>query len=263
MIDAHLHLQDPRLCQTKELIAAMHQSGIRHCVVNGTSPDDWLKVHSLHQQHPNLIFPSYGLHPWHAESAAAHPNWLATLENFVGQSDFPAIGECGLDRWVKGWQRELQEPIFLEQIHLATRLNARLTIHILRAWGWFLDLLRAHKTPARGFLLHSYNGSCELLGELLDRGAYFSFSGHYLHERKQTQQEALRQIPLDRLLIETDAPDMTPPAAHISYPLADQLNHPANLPRIYAALSELLKVPLPKLTEQVTANFQQFFLTKD
>jgi len=227
--------------------------------VNGTSPDDWLAVERLSSEYPEFVIPSYGLHPW--KTPTSDEKWKATLSDLVTSSTLPCIGECGLDRWMEDPDKEAQEDAFLFQVDLANRLNAPLSIHVLRAWGWFMDLLRSHPFPERGFLLHSYNGSRELLPELIKRGAYFSFSGYYLHERKVKQQEVFKAIPLDRLLVETDAPDMLPPEHVITHPLGE-LNHPANLPSIAQHLAMLLEVDFDTLDNQLDRNFSDFFLKR-
>lgn len=259
MNDTHLHLQDIRFQDTEAVVKAMEYSGIRRCVVNGTYPDDWLGVQKLSSDYSDFIIPSYGLHPW--KTPCANDEWKTTLSDLVTHSPLACIGECGLDRWMKNPNKKAQEEAFLFQLELANQLNAPMSIHILKAWGWFIDLLRNHAFPERGFLLHSYNGSQELLPELIERGAYFSFSGYYLHERKIKQQEVFKAIPLDRLLVETDAPDMLPPEHVITHPL-DELNHPANLASITRHLAKLLDINFKTLENQLDTNFSDFFLKR-
>lgn len=273
MTDAHLHLQDPRISDIDSVITSMRETGITRCVVNGTSPADWGKVRSLANSHPDLITPSYGLHPW---KTPCEENWKPLLKEYLIGSNHsstapPCIGECGLDRWISNYDIKAQEDVFTYQLDLATELNAPITIHILKAWGWFLELLRerqkatscASLTTERGFLLHSYNGSAELIPELVEAGAYFSFSGYFLNANKTKVIETFRQVPLDRLLVETDAPDMLPPTYVISHPLQSnttEINHPANLSNIYHHLAEALGLSPEKLHNHVAENFSTFFL---
>ncbi len=260
MNDAHLHLQDPRLKDTSTIIQQMKAAGITRCVVNGTSPEDWARVEELNKSYPELVIPSYGLHPW--KTPQPDDTWKDQLKQKIQSNQYHAIGECGLDRWIKNPDRDAQEDAFLFQLELACMHNGPLSIHILKAWGWFMDLLRAHPFPERGFLLHSYNGSEELLPELIERGAYFSFSGYYLHEKKTKQQAVFKSIPRDRLLVETDAPDMLPPAHIVTHPLQPEspVNHPANLPSIAKHLADLLECDRDTLINQLDRNFSDFFL---
>ena len=264
MQDAHLHLQDLRLHDIDSIIEAMRATGIDRCVVNGTSPEDWQRVATLAKHHPDLIIPSYGLHPWKTPCAT---NWKPLLKRHLKNSEHPCIGECGLDRWIPNFDIKAQEEAFIYQLDLACELNAPITIHILKAWGWFLDILRDRKShhpnplPNRGFLLHSYNGSIELIPELIDAGAYFSFSGYYLNPNKKKQLDVFKEIPIERLLIETDAPDMLPPTQVITHPLT-HLNHPANLASIQQNLTDHLSINPRHLQSQFTKNFSRFFLSK-
>lgn len=250
MQDAHNHLQDRRFEGIREdVIITMLNHGVTRCVVNGTSPRDWPKVAALAAQYPKLIIPSFGLHPWQQPTNGWHEQLVTHLDSVP----HACIGECGLDRWIIDHDIDVQRAVFTAQLDLAEQRNLPLSIHCLKAWGILLEILESHALPERGFLLHSYAGSAELVPRLAKLGAYFSFSGHFLHERKQNVREAFMAVPPDRLLIETDAPDMLPPDHVIGHPLENQLNHPANLLGIHAAASDFLDV------SGVPENFSRFF----
>ena len=250
MQDAHNHLQDPRLEGIREdLITTMIAHGVSRCVVNGTSPEDWPQVAQLAELYPELIIPSFGLHPWKNPS----PNWQQQLTSYLDTVPHACIGECGLDRWIKGYDIELQREVFTAQLDLASQRNLPLSIHCLKAWGLLMEILESRPLPQRGFLLHSYSGPAELIPRLAELGAYFSFSGYFLHQRKQNVRDAFSSVPSDRLLIETDAPDMLPPDNGNDHPLENQLNHPANISKIHDEASAFLDV------SSVPKNFQRFF----
>ena len=250
MQDAHNHLQDPRFdgCR-EEIVATMIKSGITRCVVNGTSPEDWPQVARLAEQYPDIVIPSFGLHPWKKPSEG----WQEKLTDYLEKIPHACIGECGLDRWIKGHDIDLQKRVFTAQLQIAAERNLPLSIHCLKAWGQLLEILESRPLPERGFLLHSYSGSAELVPRLAVLGAYFSFSGHLLHPGKQKLRDTLMTVPTDRLLIETDAPDMLPPQHLVRHPLEHQLNHPANLESIHAAASDFLD------TSGVEENFARLF----
>ena len=254
MTDAHNHLQDSRFDGLREgVIATMRYTGIQRCVVNGTRPTDWSQVAALADKHPDLVIPSFGLHPWYAHQTTEHPDWLDQLTRFLDITPHAGIGECGLDRWIKGYDIELQSGIFIAQLKLAAERNLPLSIHCVRAWGMLIEILESHPLPARGFLLHSYGGSAELIPRLTKLGAYFSFSGSLFHPNNQNRQNIFQQVPADRLLIETDAPDMLPPEQLIKHPLQKQLNHPANLHAIFENASSHLE------TSSIHDNFSKLF----
>ena len=182
MQDAHNHLQDPRFDGMREdIVAVMVNAGINRCVVNGTSPGDWPQVARLAEQYPEIVIPSFGLHPWHQPTE----RWTEQLIEYIDTIPGACIGECGLDRWIKGYDIELQTKVFCAQLEIAAERNLPLSIHCLRAWGQLIDLLESHPIPERGFLLHSYNGSAELVPRLGELGAYFSFSGYFHHYLSQ------------------------------------------------------------------------------
>src|SRR6185503_12166563 len=118
---------------------------------------------------------------------------------------------------------------------------------------------RDHPRPPCGFVLHSFGGPVEMVPAFAKLGAYFSFPGYFLHERKLRQRETFKQVPPDRLLIETDAPDQHLPEDKILHPLVGAdgkpLNHPANLPAVYSGLAEFLGKNEAALTARVEENF--------
>jgi TatD DNase family protein len=173
------------------------------------------------------------------------------------------VGEIGLDRWKPDLPYEPQEEVFLAQLGVAAERNLPVSIHCLQAWGRLHELLRNHPLPARGLVLHSFGGPTEMIPAFAKLGAYFSFPGYYLHERKLRQRETFKQVPRDRLLIETDAPDQLLPEGRNCFPLTGTdgkaLNHPANLPAVYLGLAEILGEKVESLATRVEENFLRVF----
>ena len=258
--DAHNHLQDDRFGgRQMELLAECERAGVARMVVNGACEADWPQVRSLARSHP-LVLPSFGYHPWHLHERT--PEWQENLEKFL--EVIPgAVGEIGLDRWKPDLSYAGQEEIFLAQLCIAAERNLPMSIHCLQAWGRLHELLRDHPRPVRGFVLHSFGGPAEMISTFTKLGAYFSFPGYFLHERKLRQRETFKHVPRDRLLIETDAPDQLLPPEKILHPLADvtgrPLNHPANLPAVYAGLAEFLGEKVEALAARVEENFRRVF----
>jgi TatD DNase family protein len=257
--DAHNHLHDPRLGDPEPIIATLQSQGIGRCVVNATCEDDWPVIERLLEKHPDFIVPAFGVHPWKAHLAT--PGWDDRLHALLEKHPQAAVGECGVDRWIDTPGLEVQTPIFEAQLRIARDLDRCAVIHCLKAWQALFDSLDRVPPPAR-FLLHSFNGSIETARRLIPLGAYFSFSGHFLHPRKSGLVETFRQLPPDRVLIETDAPDMLPPSEFITHPLPDGLNHPANLKPIASAYAERLGISIEDLARQQQRNLEACFLTK-
>lgn len=276
LYDAHNHLQDDWLAPHLDAVAAdLGAVHLRAAVVNGTCEADWPAVAALARRFAWVV-PSYGLHPWDAGNRT--PGWLATLRAALAADPHAAVGEIGLDRWIldsarpddprlAGLRRaplEEQGEVFLKQLALAATENRPVTIHCLQAFGALEGLLRHVNTPARGFLLHAYGGPAEMVAGFAERGAYFSFNGAFLDARHATKREAFRRVPVDRLLVETDAPAMPLPAERVRFPLppasdGSLINHPANLAATYEGLAELRGVSVESLAAQVQENFARLF----
>jgi TatD DNase family protein len=258
--DAHNHLHDDRFGgRQNELLAACERAGVVHMVVNGACEEDWPQVLRLARE-TKTVLPSFGYHPWYLHERT--PEWLKHLEEFLDAVP-GAVGEIGLDRWKPDLPYAGQEEAFLAQLRLAAERNVPASVHCLQAWGRLHDLLRESPRPQCGFVLHSFGGPAEMIPAFARLGAYFSFPGYFLNERKSKQREAFKQVPPDRLLIETDAPDQLLPPGKNPHPLTGldgkPLNHPANLPAIYAGLAEVLGEKVESLAARVEENFLRVF----
>jgi TatD DNase family protein len=259
LYDAHNHLQDPRLDATRlVMFADLRARGVVRVVVNGTQESDWSDVIRLAQME-EMVIPSIGLHPWFVKERSA--NWLDELKRTLDTIPC-AIGEIGLDKWIEGYDLPQQEAVFVKQLEIATERDLPVSIHCLKAWGKLEAMLKTLPLPKTGFLLHSYGGPREMVPGFIKSGGYFSVSGHFLHPRKRPRFETFREIPLDRLLVETDAPDMCLPQEMDKFGLKSgrsRLNHPGTLPLIYESLAELLGRPLDQLAEHLEKNFLRLF----
>ena len=258
LIDAHNHLHDARL--RPHLPAILPALDLQCAVVNGTSEDDWPAVAALAAAHP-WVLPSFGLHPW--KVPARSPQWLDELRRHLDAHPGAGVGEIGLDGWVEGHDLADQTSVFTAQLALAAERDLPVTIHCLQAWGALWEIIRTHPLPERGFLIHAYGGSMEMMREFAKRGAYFSFSPYFLHERKAAQRFVFAAIAEDRLLVETDAPDLRPPDEQNPHPLRDEtgaaINHPLNIAVAHEGLARIRGVTVPELAEVVAENFVRWF----
>lgn len=262
LYDAHNHMADPALCAHRAAIEpCLREIDLKYAVVNGTSPSDWAAVLRLAQSALHMI-PAIGLHPWQVNDAPA--DWQA---QFLKALDCGArvIGEVGLDQWIEGHDLERQQPAFRWQLAQATQRNLPVSIHCLKAIGPLMDTLRREPLPKRGVHLHAYNGPVELIPELVELGAYFSFNAGQLRPEKSNAPKRMCAVPAERLLIETDAPDMLPATGLRSFDLPKSarghaLTHPATLIDGYTAIAHLRATPIESLRQQVASNFERYFL---
>jgi len=261
LLDAHNHLHDVRLAPHRAaILEELARMAVAGAVVNGTCEEDWGAVSDAAAAH-SFVLPSFGLHPWNARERST--KWLEKLRACLVSHPGSAVGEIGLDRWIEGHDLPDQTAVFRAQLELSVELARPVTIHCVRAWGALWEVLRTAHLPSMGFLLHAFAGPAEMVAGFVDRGAYFSFSPSFLAERKTAQREIFRTLPDDRILVETDAPDLAPPEAMNPRLLRDPsgaiLNHPANIDFAYTALAELRAAPLGTFAEQIAGNFKRLF----
>ena len=274
LFDSHCHLQDERLAPHLDgVLRRAADAGVAAMLCCGSAESDWEAVRALARAHP-AIKPAYGLHPWYA--ADRSPQWLDTLRRFLTTApdplacragtvaDLPAgrtpgacVGEIGLDHALDKSTFAAQEECVLAQIKLAAELRRPVSLHCRRAWGRLMDLLDTHGWPPDGVILHSYSGGRELVAPLVRRGAHFSFSGAITHDRNVRGREAAAAVPEDRLLIETDAPDIPAAASDevaLRTPDGKPLSEPANLVLTVRTLAALRHVPEAAIAEATWRN---------
>ena len=261
IVDAHVHLHDPRLralfTEEPEAVAADAS------LLNGTSPRDWAAVADMKPPPGRRFYRAFGVHPWKADAELEH-DWEARLRRRLAEErDVLAVGEIGLDRWIEPRDESLQENVFRRQLRLAAEFGLPPVIHCLRAWDALLRILREEPLPARGFHVHGFGGSPEVQRQLLEMGAYFSFSAYALAPHRKRMRKAVAACPEDRLLLETDAPDMAPGTETVAYPLMDTEGNPLHDPReiltAYRGVAELRGIEEAELRKRVETNFRKLY----
>jgi TatD DNase family protein len=238
LFDAHCHVQDERLAPHREaVLARARDAGIARLMCCGSAEDDWGAVQALAERYP-AIGASYGLHPGYMRDRT--PGWLDGLGRRLSDSR-AAVGEIGLDHMLDPATFAEQEEVFVAQLRLARDLGRPASIHCRRAWGRMMDVLQRTELPD-GLLFHAFSGSRELVAALLPLGARFSFSGTITRSHNRRGREALTAVPLDRLLIETDAPDLAPVLPADAAPVCDDrgvVNEPAHLVHVLRSVAAI------------------------
>ena len=261
LIDCHLHLQDDRFAgDLPAVLERARTSGVELFICNGSCQSDWPTVLWLARSHRGIV-PCFGLHPFYAGTRS--PYWLAELKHYLTAVP-SAVGETGLDRRLEPCDEHAQKHVFLAQLTLAAELVRPITIHCVQAWGWMMDILRSHHPLPQKMVFHSYSGSAELVKPLAEMGAYFSYAGNLLRQKAVRRREALAVTPIDRLLLETDSPDIMPPRRFAVRDAAIDAdgklrNEPANLAGIVRGTAELLGISPDELCAHLSENVRNLF----
>ncbi len=256
LFDAHCHLQDEKLARDLAgVLARAAAAGVASAMCCGSSESDWPATLAVAEKCPGVQL-SLGLHPWYV--GARQPGWLDRLGALLAAHPHAGIGEIGLDHALEDADLAAQEQVFLDQFALSISLKRPASLHCRRAFGRLLELLpRFGKHPV-GFLVHSFSGAAELVAPLEKLGAYFSFSGSITRSGNQRGHAALRAVSAERLLLETDAPDLMPViAGHVP----DGANEPANIVHVLRAAAELRGTTEAELAALTWANARRLFVS--
>jgi TatD DNase family protein len=244
LIDTHCHLDDPILFdRLPEVIANAHHAGIDRFVVPGVTPEGWGRIASLADSVKD-VFPAFGIHPMHA--CRCNEDTLSVLEGFSRMG--VAIGEIGLDYLLSEIPREQQKLAFRGQLSLAVRLGLPVLIHCRRAFRDLLQIMREEKVASVGGIMHAYSGSIETARECIELGMAIAVSGPVTYMNAVRPVELVRWLPLEQMVLETDAPDMTPE------PFRGMPNQPAYLLDTAKKIAEIKGVSLEETAEITTSN---------
>lgn len=241
MFDSHAHLQDARVADPVGVWSRARAVGVQRVLLAGVDAEDWARQAALASL-PG-VHRSVGIHP---QVAAALDDderavQLSALREALERSSpsVVALGEIGMDG--VGDRRDrfaAQAELFAGQLRLARRHDLPVLLHVLRAHEEALKILSDVGVPSAGGVVHSYSGSPELVPRYLAHGLHLSFSGSVTWHPDGRAARAVRACPLDRLLVETDAPDQTPLARR---PAA---NEPSFLPDVVRAVAEIRGEPV-------------------
>lgn len=207
LFDTHAHLLDEKFDGDRDsLIASLPAAGVSGFVEACVEAEDIPKIDALIQQY-DFVFGSAGIHP-HSADKADQAN-LGVVERALTQQKIVAVGEIGLDYHYDFSPREAQRAAFAEQLDLAIAAKKPVIIHDREAHGDMMQLLSARKGRLGG-VLHCYSGSYEDAVKYIDMGFYIAFGGALTFKNANKQRAIAEKLPLDRLVIETDCPYMTP-----------------------------------------------------
>ncbi|WP_373232021.1 TatD family hydrolase [Cohnella sp.] len=209
LIDTHAHLDSPKFDNDREeVISRAREAGIDTIVNIGFNRETIPSTMELAEQY-EFIYAAVGWHPTDAIHMRLEED-LAWIEKLSRHPKVVAIGEIGLDYYWDTSPKEIQHTVFREQIRLARRLNKPIIIHNRDAHEDILRLLKEERASEVGGIMHCFSGSWESAQQCLDLNFYISFGGPVTYKNARVPKEVLERVPLDRLLLETDAPYLTP-----------------------------------------------------
>jgi TatD DNase family protein len=244
-IDTHCHLDATEFGDTQvDVVRNAAAVGVNRLVIPSVACSNFDAVRKLCDQYPNCS-PAYGIHPMYTDDAT--PRDLETLRECLKQHPAVAVGEIGLDFFIPHYNQTRQEHFFVEQLKLARDFDLPVLLHIRRAQDTILKHLRQIKV--RGGIAHAFNGSRQQADEFIKLGFKLGFGGAMTHSRATKLRELAATLPLDSIVLETDAPDIPPDFLERGLP-----NEPKYLPRIAQTLAELRKLSLEEVARFTTEN---------
>ncbi|HDS1040065.1 TPA: TatD family hydrolase [Stenotrophomonas maltophilia] len=249
LVDSHCHLDASEFDADRDaVIARARAAGVQAQVVPAVTAASWPKLRQVCQQAPGL-YPAYGLHPMFL--AEHQPGHLADLRGWIERERPCAIGECGLDFFVEGLDAEAQQRYFVGQLELAREFDLPVIVHARRAVDAVIAAIK-RVGGLRG-VVHSFSGSPEQAAQLHKLGFLLGLGGPLTYERAQRLQRLVREMPLEQLLLETDAPDQ--PDAGIR----GQRNEPARLAVIARHVAALRGSDVETVARVTSGNARRLF----
>jgi len=260
--DTHCHFDFGDFDQDRDALwDACRNERIRHLLIPGVQPDQWPSMQTLCANHPGIYYAA-GLHPCWLDSnidSGTRETQLSSLSqalrNQLDDHHCIAVGECGLDQYIHG-DADLQEAVLACHLEIAQELNKPIILHCRRAHNQMLRCLKAFPLK-RGGILHAYSGSQEQAEQYWKMGFYLGIGGTITYERANKTRTAVAALPLEALVLETDAPDM---------PLCGQQgkrNTPLSIRKVAQILALLRDEPIENIARQTTHNAKTLFQLND
>lgn len=249
LIDSHCHLDFTVFDQQRiEIIQECQKKGIQSILIPGIKADCWQNLIDLCQTQPSLHY-ALGLHPFFMASYQKHD--LSILEQQIQIQRPLAIGEIGLDFYLKTIDQSLQCNLFEAQLALAQKYQLPVVLHVRKAHDQVLQYLRRYQI--QGGICHAFNGSIQQAQKYIEMGFLLGFGGTLTYANAPKIKQLAHTIPLASIVLETDAPDM-PTASN-----KGGINSPLYLLEIAQALAEIRKTTLQQIAQQTTKNMTLLF----
>lgn len=252
LVDSHCHLDHLEI-STEDALQATHENHVKHVLSVGLDPEQSKKVIEIAEAHPGIVSASIGIHPTEKIERELSTEELITLSD---HSSVVAIGETGLD-FYREFDQQLQESRFKKHIRAARETQKPLIIHSRQARAETIHLLKQEKAYEVGGVMHCFTETWEMSQEAMDLGFYISFSGIITFKNAVELQELVKKVPLDKMLIETDAPYLAP------HPYRGKANMPAYVKYVAEKIAELKQESLENVAAITSRNFFSLFKQAD
>lgn len=251
LFDSHAHLDAPEFDGDRARVLQNARTvGVTELLIPAVGADTWANLHALCEAEPGL-YPAYGLHPCYLAQHADDD--LALLEDWLRTHPAAAVGECGLDHFDPGLDRARQSRLLHGQFEIAHRFDLPLVLHARRAFEEVILALRRFGKPLHG-VVHSFSGSAEQARQLRQLGFSIGIGGPVTYSRARRLRSVVAALPIESLLLETDAPDQ-PAECH-----RGQRNEPAFLTEVLHCVAALRDMDPTELAQATTANARHLFL---
>ncbi|TVP95089.1 MAG: TatD family deoxyribonuclease [Acholeplasmatales bacterium] len=253
LIDTHVHLNNPALLETlPAVLEKAERAGVKTMVVVGYDPASNLKALELAKTHTPL-YAAVGFHP--TEATKVKEADYATLAAWLECEKVVALGEIGLDFYWDKTHHDTQVAVFKRQIEMAQARRLPIAVHMRDATEKTYETLKPY-APLVG-VMHCYSGSAEMAEKFVGLGMHISLGGPVTFKNARVPKAVARIVPLERLLIETDAPYLAP------HPYRGKQNHPGYLPLIAQAIADERGITYEAVAEATTRNARKLFLFKE
>lgn len=254
LFDTHVHLNARQYKEdSEEVIERAFSEGVRHMVVVGFDRETIPLAIEIAEQY-ETIYAAVGWHPVDAIDCTDED--LQWIEELSAHPKVVAIGEMGLDyHWDKS-PVDVQKEVFRKQIHLAKKVKLPIIIHNREATADIIEILQEENAAEVGGIMHCYNDSTDYIQTCLDMNFYISLGGPVTFKNATMPKEVAVQVPLDRLLVETDAPFLTP------HPYRGKRNEPAYVKLVAEKIAELRGMSFRELSKVTTNNAFTLFKIK-
>jgi TatD DNase family protein len=252
LVDTHAHLDDPGLAHDLDgVLDRARAAGVVQIVAIATTAPSSAAVLDIARHHPG-VFSTVGIQPNHV--AEASPGDWDRVVSLAARPKVVGIGETGLDRYWDHSPFPLQQQYFDQHLDLAQQLQLPVVIHCRDCESDIVEQLRRRNGPVRG-VLHSFTGSWDDANEFLELGLYISFAGMITFQAKKLDglREVAARVPVDRVLIETDSPYLSP------HPHRGQPNEPGRLSLTAGRLAQIRGLSAAELARATTANARNLF----